>query len=638
LDRLVPDNASQRFVTLSEVEQHQLAAWNETTEIYPHDLLIPQLIARQARLVPDATAVVDGNNRMNYAELNHHANQLAHHLLSLGAQPGTIIGLCVERSCDLVVGLLGILKASSAYLPIDTTFPTERITFMLADSQAQIVVTQQAFADKFSGVTSCLICLDADAGILASLPIHDPACAAMPDDLAYVVYTSGSTGRPKGVMITHKSVLNLAYWHRHAFGITTSDRASQLASPAFDAAGWELWPYLSAGASVFVVDEDTRFSAILLRDWLIANQITVSFLPTSLAERIIELEWPAHVVLRYLLTGADTLHAYPPPSLPFSLVNNYGPSEATVLVTSAVIPPNPQADTPPPLGRAIANTQIYLLDEHLYPVPIGVTGEICIGGVGLARGYLHRPDLTGERFVPNPFAVAPGERLYRTGDLARFLPDGQLAFAGRIDNQIKIRGYRIEPDEISSVLNQQPVIQASIVVSREETRDEKYLVAYVVPVPGMALSPGDLRAALATHLPDYMIPAIFVQLDAMPTTPNGKIDRRQLPVPDAMNTLRDGDISVPTSPIEERVVVLVALLLNLPAEDVGIDDNFFLMGGHSLLGTQLIARIFEAFGVELTLRTIFDAPTVRQLAAEIEQRIIAKIEAMSDDEAQRLLR
>ncbi len=616
-------------------EQQQLAAWNATQQAYPTDACVPHLVARQAAATPEAIALVEGEQTLTYRELNQRANQLAHYLQTLGVGPNVLVALCVERSFDLVVGLLGILKAGGAYVPLDPAYPPERLAFMVADAQASVLLTQQHLVSHLPGQAAQLVCLDTDAALLAQQPTDEPTLSAMAGDLAYVIYTSGSTGRPKGVQITHLSLLNLVFWHQQVFSLTSADRATQLTSPAFDATGWELWPYLTCGASVYLLDEETRLSPDLLRDWLLRQGITITFLPTALAESILAVEWPAMTSLRFLLTGADRLQRYPSASLPFALINNYGPTEATVLVTSGRVLPTEHAEMPPSIGWPIANTQIYILDEQLRQVPIGEPGELHIGGIGLAQGYLNRPELTAEKFIAHPFSDDPTARLYKTGDLARHLPDGQIAFLGRTDHQIKIRGYRIEPSEIMSLLNEHPAIQTSLVVAREDTSGDKRLVAYLVFRPGSQVSSADLRSLLGTHLPDYMIPAAFVRLEELPLTPNGKVDRAALPVPDASNTLRDEAIVAPSTPLEARVAGIVASLLGL--EEVGIDDNFFMLGGHSLLGTQVIARVADTFGVDLSLRSLFDAPTVRQLSAEIERRILAKLEAMSDDEARSLL-
>ncbi len=620
---------------LSEIEQRQLATWNATQQNYPRDLCIPQLVAKQAAATPDAVALVAGDHVLSYRELNRRANQLAHYLRALGVGPNVLVGLCIERSPDMVVGLLGILKAGGGYVPLDPAYPSERLVFMLEDAHVPVLVTQERLAAHLPIQGARIVCLDADAAALAQQSVADPISEVAIDDLAYVIYTSGSTGQPKGVQIIHNGLLNLVFWHQRAYEVTSSDRATQLASPAFDATGWELWPYLTIGASVYLPDEDTRAMPTSLRDWLVSNEITITFLPTPLAESIMTLQWPKTTSLRLLLTGADTLHHYPPPNLPFVVINNYGPTEATVVATFGRVPPIMHADGPPSIGRPIANTQIYILDENLQQVPIGMSGEIYIGGVGVARGYLNRPELTAKRFIPDTFSNEPHARLYKTGDLALYLPDGRIAFMGRTDHQIKIRGYRIEPNEIVSVLNGHPAIQTSLVVAREDTPGDKRLVAYIVPVPGTHLTASSLQDTLMTRLPDYMIPAAFVRLVVLPVTPNGKVDLTALPTPDATNIVRDEVTIAPRTPTEERLVGVVATLLGL--EQIGIDDDFFMLGGHSMLGTQLIVRIADTFGVDLTLRTLFESPTIRQLSTEVEQRIFARIEAMSDEEVLRLL-
>jgi amino acid adenylation domain-containing protein len=621
---------------ISEQELRQLAAWNEATrQEYPRDLCVPDLVTRQAAATPDAIALVVGDQALTYRQLNQRANRLAHYLQSRGVGPNVLVGLCVERSVDMVVGLLGILKAGGAYVPMDPAYPTERLVYMLEDSQAPVLVTHQYLGARLPIEPDRLICLDTGAAMLSQYDAGDSVPGVTADDLVYVIYTSGSTGKPKGSLVTHDGLLNLIFWHQRAFGITSADRATQVASPAFDATGWELWPYLTIGASVYLPDEDTRITPTLLCDWLVRHGITITFLPTALAEGIMALEWPATTALRFLLTGADKLEHYPPPSLPFAFINNYGLTEASVVNTSGRIYPQDHADRPPSIGRPIANTQLYILDEQMQPVPIGEAGELYIGGKGLGKGYLNRPELTAERFIPNPFSDEPGARLYKTGDLAYFLPDGQVAFLGRADQQIKIRGYRIEPSEIVAVLNSHPAIQTSLVVAREDTPGNKRLVAYIVPVAGAQVSLGSLRETLTAQLPEYMVPTAFVVLEALPLTPNGKVDRAALPEPDSTNIVRDGEATALESPLEERLAGIVAALLNL--ETIGRDDNFFMLGGHSLLGTQIIARVSEAFGVDLTLRALFEAPTIRQLSEVIEEMIIAKLGTMSDEEAQRLL-
>jgi amino acid adenylation domain-containing protein len=593
-----------------------------------------EMIAQQADSTPDMQATIEGGRILHYGELNARANQLAHCLHSLGVQPRRVIGVCLGRSIDLVVGLLGILKAGSAYLALDPAYPLDRLSFMLDDAGTSAVVTTRALADRLSAPGRKVMCLD-DWEPFARFSTNSPAVHVSADDLAYVVYTSGSTGQPKGVLVPHSGLLNLIAWHQRAFAVTPSDRATQIASPAFDALGWEIWPYLTRGASVYIVDEETRLDPQKLRDWLIAHEITISFLPTVLAESVMRLEWPKLSALRVLLTGADSLQNYPDQSLPFTLVNNYGPAEATVVTTSGVVPcSSDMSDTsrPPTIGSPIDNISVHLLDEQRQPVPLGTVGEIYIGGAGVAKGYLNQPELTAERFVPDPWNDAPQARLYKTGDLARVLPDGQIEFIGRSDFQIKIRGIRVEPREIEALLCQQPEIQASIVIARDDPSGEKQLVAYIVVPQDAHISAGTLRSTLAASLPKALVPAVFVRLEALPISPNGKLDRGRLPEPDATNIVSDEIHAEPATEVERHIADIVTRLLQI--DRIDLDDNFFLHGGHSLLGTQIVMQLVNSFDVDLPLRVLFEAPTVRQLAGEVERRLYVNRAPMSEDEAQ----
>jgi amino acid adenylation domain-containing protein len=600
-----------------------------------HALTVPELVAERAALTPDATAVVAGDHRITYHELDSRANRLAHQLRALGVGPEVLVGLCVERSVALVVGALAILKAAGAYVPLDAGYPHERLAFMLQDARAPVLVTEARLAASLPEGAWQVVSLDAGATSFAPGDLEPPTGRAAGNNLAYVIYTSGSTGRPKGVQITHDSLLNLVNWHQQAFTVTESDRATQLASPAFDAAVWELWPYLTVGASVYVPDEDTRAVPSLLRDWLVEQGITICFLATPIAEAVMTLEWPSHTPLRVLLTGADTLHHYPAPNLPFALINNYGPTEATVVATSGLVPPADGSGLLPSIGRPITNTKVYVLDEKLQPLPVGTPGELYIGGRGVARGYLNRAELTAERFIRDPFTSIPGARLYRTGDLVRLRADGELEFVGRMDEQVKIRGFRIELGEVEAVLGEHPEVGQAVVVAREDTPGEKRLVAYVVPTAGSQPATAELRDFVRARLPDYMVPVAWVRLAALPLTTNGKVNRSVLPAPDADDTQRNQPVAAAQTPVEERVALIVAGLLHLGR--VGRDENFFLLGGHSLLGAQLLARVQEAFAIELPLRTLFDAPTVSGLSAEIARVAVARLEALSDEEAERLL-
>jgi amino acid adenylation domain-containing protein len=595
---------------------------------------VPQLVADQAVATPDAVAVMDGGEAISYRELDRRANRLGHHLRARGVGPDVVVGLCLERSIDFVVGALGILKAGGAYLPLDPTHPTERLHFMLTDARVPVLVTRQGIAERLVAGAWHTVAVDTDRAEIARQPAHPPKCGVAADCLSYVIYTSGSTGEPKGVELTHAGLLNLVRWHQDAFAVTAADRATQIASLAFDAAVWELWPYLTAGASISVPDEETRLSPELLRDWMVAQGITICFVPTPLAELVMTLEWPQTTALRAMLTGGDQLHNYPPATLPFAFINNYGPAESTVVATSGRVFPTENPDSLPSIGQPIANIPVYILDDDLRPVPVGMEGEMYIGGAGLARGYRNRPDLTAERFIPSPFDPAGG-RLYRTGDLARFRPDGGIDFIGRSDGQVKVRGNRIELGEIITVLHRHPAVRTSHVAAREHAPGDMRLVAYIVPMPGHAPTAGDLQGFLKLHLPEYMVPATYVRIEALPVTPNGKVDPAALPAPDVANSMREESDAAPRTSVEGLLAEIVAAILSL--DRVGVDDDFFLLGGHSLLGVQLISRIHETFGVELPLLTLFEAPTVAELSAQIELLILASLEAMSEEEARRLL-
>jgi amino acid adenylation domain-containing protein len=590
--------------------------------------LVQDLVSLYARNAPDALALASETESVRYVGLETRSNQLAHHLRSLGVGPEVLVGICLERSPAMVIAALAVLKAGGAYVPLDPDYPPERLSFMLENSRVPVLITRQSINAQLPRNGWHVIDIEKQADVLAQQPTHAPAATTSGQNLAYVIYTSGSDGQPKGVQITHDSLLNLIRWHQRAFTISAADRASQLASVSFDAAVWEVWPYLTAGASVHFCDESTRISDSLLREWLLEEKVTVSFVSTTLAERLMAMDWPSHCALRILLTGADTLHRYPAPNLPFAVVNNYGPTECTVVATSGTIPAKTHSNDKPTIGQAIDNVQVYILNEELTEVPAGTVGEIYVGGAGLARGYLNRPDLDEQKFIANPFRKAPGNRLYRTGDLGRMLADGEIAFVGRIDSQIKIRGYRIEPNEIVSVLSQHPGVQGSAVVAREDVAASKQLVAYVVPVPGSTLSYASLLLFAREYLPDYMVPPVFVQIDSLPINNNGKVDRHRLPAPDPGNIIGDHGGGAPQTAVETKVVSILSELLNV--EGIGVHDNFFFLGGHSLLGTQLIARVRDAFSVELSLRRVFDSPTAAELSAEIESMLANEARASAD--------
>ncbi len=595
---------------------------------------VSELVSLQAQLNPQALALQSASATISYGQLESDANRLAAYLRARGVGPEVIVGVCTDRSPSMVLAALAVMKAGGAYLPLEPESPTTRLDFMLNDARVPLVLTSSSLYRRIPAGNWQVIALDGSANLLAGDGRSAVDTDSAEDSLAYVIYTSGSTGQPKGVQITQQNLLNLVSWHVKTFAVTSADRGSQLSSIGFDAAVWEVWPYLATGASVHFVAEEARFAAEPLRDWLLAQEITIGFVATVLAEQLIRLAWPQSAVLRILLTGADTLHHYPPCHLPFTLVNNYGPTECTVVATSCALSAESKPDVRPPIGRSISNVRTYILDQNLREVPPGDVGELYIGGANLARGYVRRPDLDKERFFPNPFRPVAGERLYKTGDLARYLPDGQIAFVGRADDQIKLRGYRIEPGEIVAALEQHPAVAAAAIMAQQDTPGDKYLVAYVVPAPGAEFDQRALHSFLRRRLPDYMVPGIFLRLDRLPLTPGGKLDRAALPRP----AHADSSVETPGpagSVVEQRVETLLKGLLGVKQIDAG--DNFFLLGGHSLLAAQLIAQIRDAFGVELPLRSIFDFPTVAELSAKVQELIVAKINAMTPEEIEQAL-
>jgi amino acid adenylation domain-containing protein len=593
---------------------------------------VSEWFAFQAAATPDAVAIVDEEERFTYAELDSWSNEVAKSLRVAGVDSECVVGLYTTRSVLFVVGALGILNSGAAYLPIDPDLPTERQSFLLNDCGAPLLVTEEKLAGRLVTGDRPEIVLNRERRPVNDMPRPVLEAMANPERLAYVIYTSGSTGIPKGVEVTQANLMNLIAWHQEAFSITPDDRATQLAGLGFDAAVWEIWPYLTAGASVHFVPEDIRTDPKQLRDWLVEHEITIGFVPTALAEMLLGLDWPSKASLRTMLTGADVLHRYPATHLPFQLVNNYGPTECTVVATSGIVRGIENCKQSPPIGRPIKNTSVYLLDENLQLVKNGDVGELYIGGKGVARAYRSRPDLTSERFISNPFDNGTGSRLYRTGDLAYALPDGQIAFVGRRDEQIKIDGHRIEPNEVVSNLQRHPSIQSACVIAREDTPGTKRLIGYVVPKPGAQVTETELRQFLEQALPYYMIPVVFVQMDLLPLTSNGKVDRTALPSPQISNILRDRRFVAPRTLLEKILAEIVQKLVGL--DQVSIDDDFFSLGGHSLMAAELIIRLRDRFGVELPLKTVFESPTIAQLSTEIQKLMISRLESMSEEENQ----
>ena len=607
---------------LTETECHQLLVeWNNTWADYPQDKCIHQLFEEQVERSPDAVAVVFEGEQLTYRELNVKANQLANYLRSLGVGPEVLVGICVERSLEMIIGLLGILKAGGAYVALDPNYPSERLAFMLEDSSIPVLLTQEKLLEKLPAHSARVICLDSDSKEIASYPKENPLSSVKPENLAYVIYTSGSTGKPKGVLIQQGSLVNYTTAASAEYRIQKCDRILQFSSISFDVSAEEIYTSLTSGATL-VLRTDSMLDSVegflqKCKNW----EITVMALPTAywheltafLSQKTLQLP-PS---LRLVIIGGEK-------ALPerlktwfegvgqqVHLLNNYGPTEATIGATIYELSAGDTTLRELPIGRPLGNVCTYILDQNGQPVPIGVTGELLIGGAGLARGYLNRPDLTEEKFIPNPFSNEPGERLYKTGDLARYLPDGNIEYIGRIDNQVKIRGFRIELGEIETAISQHPSVQQTVVIATENKAGNKQLVAYILPQPEAAPTSNDLRNFLKQKLPDYMIPATFIMLETLPLTLNGKIDSKALPKPETVHQQLATNKVLPQTSTQKILATIWAEVLQI--QEVGIHDNFFELGGDSILSIQIIARCHQA-NLQLTPKDLFQHQTIAELA------------------------
>lgn len=601
------------YSALTEQERHKiLVEWNDTRADYPRHLCVHELFAAQVAKTPDNIAVIFEGQKLTYQELNHRANQVAHYLQSLGVEPEVLVGICVERSLEMIVGMLGILKAGGAYVPLDPTYPKERLSFMLSDSQVQVVLTQEKFVEELTASGAKLVFLDTDWESFQRESNENPGSGVTSANLAYVIYTSGSTGTPKGVLIQHQGVCNLIHAQIKLFDIHHASCVLQFASFSFDASVWEIFMTLCSGASLYIGTQDSLRPGTDLMQFLRKQSITQVTLPPTALAALPKEELPN---LQTLIVAGEACN--PKLIAEWSkgrhFFNAYGPTESTVCATVSQYTGNTQMT----IGRAIANIQIYILDHNLQPVPIGVPGELYIGGDGLARGYLNRPELTKEKFISNPFKKTEGSRLYKTGDLARYLPDGNIEFLGRVDNQVKIRGFRIELDEIEKLLIQHPDVKQAAVIAREDIPGDKRLLAYVVLNQKPEAIVTTLKNLLQENLPQYMIPGVFVVLDSLPLTPNGKVDRQNLPVCDRTRPDVEESFVAPRNPIEEKLAAIWADLLGY--EQIGVNDNFFNLGGHSLIVAQILSRVRDSFQVELSFANIFANPTVAGLASVIQQ-------------------
>lgn len=614
-----PHQPLSNLLILTEAERQQLLVeWHTTQADYPQEQGIHQLFEAQVELTPDAVAAVFEGQQLTYQELNARANQLAHYLQKLAVRPGVLVGVCVERSLEMVIGLLGILKAGGAYVPLDPAYPQERLAFMVADAQVPVLLTQETLV-ALANHTAKVVCLDADWQEIAQQSDRQPIQAATAEDLAYVIYTSGSTGKPKGVQISHRAVVNCLNSLRLTLGLHNQDVLLSVTTLSFDISALELFLPLTVGARVVVVSREVAADGAQLLERLIQSGATAMQATPATWRLLLAAGWQGSHQLK-ILCGGEALPrglANDLRSRGAALWNLYGPTEATIWSTVHRVE---EQDGRVPIGRAIANTQVYVLDSHLQPVPIGVPGELYIGGHGLAQGYLNRPELTAEKFIQNPYSDQPGARLYKTGDLARYCPDGNLEFLGRIDQQVKVRGFRIELGEIETILAQHQAVREAVVLVQDDEAATQRLVAYIVLSQEGTLPIPYLRSWLRQKLPEYMVPTVFVLLPALPLTPNGKVDRRALLALETQSHSQPA-FEAPRTPIEEVLVSAWSQILGI--EQVGIRDNFFELGGHSLLATQLISRIREIFQVELPVRCLFETPTITGLAGSIEKLHLA---------------
>ncbi|MGV2831536.1 amino acid adenylation domain-containing protein, partial [Myxosarcina sp. GI1(2024)] len=635
-----PEKRLSDLPLLTEPERQTLLVnWNDTTANYPQDKYIHQLFEAQVEKTPDTVAVVFEDEQLTYCELNARANQLAHYLQQRGVKPEIKVGICVERSLEMVIGLLAILKAGGAYVPIDPNYPQERLTYMLSDSQPGVLLTQQDLLESLLEHQARVFCLDTDWQQISNNSTENPVSKITIDNLAYIIYTSGSTGKPKGAMNAHSGILNRLLWMQDTYQLTSDDAVLQKTPFSFDVSVWEFFWTLIAGARLIIAQPEGHKDPSYLIDLISQQQVTTLHFVPSMLQVFLEAEGVEQCQsLARVIASGEALPAQLQQRfferLDTRLDNLYGPTEAAIDVTYwQCQQDNPNQKTVP-IGRPIANIQTYLLDSSLNPVSVGVTGEVYLGGIGVGRGYLSRPDLTAEKFIPHPFGQE-ASRLYKTGDLARYLPNGEIEYISRIDNQVKVRGFRIELGEIEAAITRHPAVRETVVIVREDLANSQQIVAYVVAQQEQTLTISDLRKLLESKLPSYMVPAAFVTLETLPLTPNGKVDRKALPAPSILRT--EADFVPASTPIENLLAGIWAEILNL--EKVGINHNFFELGGHSLIATRVISQIRQVFETELPLRSLFERPTIAGLAQEIEQAIksdsgikVTKIEPISRTE------
>ncbi len=619
-----PETTIAELPLLTAPERHQLLVeWNATKTGYPKDKCIHQLFEEQSARTPDAIALVFENQQLSYHTLNAKANQLAHYLKTASVQPDKLVAICMDRSIDLVIGLLAILKAGGAYVPLDPTYPRERLAFMLEDTKAQVLLTHSSLAGQLPGYSGQLVCLDSCWIELNPEDIDNPCCNTSSSNLAYVMYTSGSTGTPKGVEVCHYNIARLLL--NNTYARIDNQQNFLLSAPiAFDASTFEVWGGLLHGARCVIYPE--RVLTLNGLERIIEQQkISILWLTAALFNAVIDEKPQILSAVGQVLTGGEALSTghirRALKQLPDSqLINGYGPTESTTFACCYPIPKTiAHQAISIPIGYPIANTQVYILDKHLQPVPIGVAGELHIGGDGLARGYLNRPEMTAEKFIRHPFSTNPLDRLYKTGDLARYQSDGAIEFLGRLDHQIKLRGFRIELGEIESVLGHYPGINEVVVTVREDQSGNKRLVTYLTHSQEEPPNVNAIRLFLKEKLPEYMVPSAFVFLDKFPLTPNGKIDRKALPAPDQTRTEIEQAYVAPCSPVQEMLAAIWREVLNV--DRIGIHDNFFDLGGHSLLVIVVCTKVEAKIGKPVPVELIFEFPTVVSLANALEKYV-----------------
>ena len=629
-----PEKRISDLPLLKETERRQLEEWNQTTIEHSEGRDLAALYESQVERTPEAVALELDGERLTYSELNRRANQLAHWLKKMGVGPDVLVGLYMERSLETMVALLSVLKAGGAYVPLDTAYPQDRLAFMLTDANPRVVVTQKHLRSRIPEQKSSIICLDSESEFLSAQSSENPRPESVPESLAYVIYTSGSTGRPKGVAMTRQALVNLILWQCRVSNRKESSRTLQFTSLSFDVSFQEIFSTWCSGGSLVLIQEQVRRDSRALLRFLQENRINRLFLPFIALEQLAEAAASCDILpsaLREVYTAGEQLIITPKilelfERLPeCSLHNHYGPSESHVVTAYPLSARTSQWEPRPPIGGPIANCQVYVLDHQLRPVPVGIAGELFIGGDCLARGYLDRPELTAERFVPNPFCQNGASRLYKTGDLVRYLPDGNIEFLGRSDHQVKLRGFRIELGEIESVLARHPGVGKTVVVVREDVPGDQRLVAYVVRQGEGLCEAGELRSFLSKNLPDYMLPSAYEFLEALPLTPSGKVDRKALPAVSGQRGPSKAYVG-PRDEIERKLITIWEELLSV--RPIGVKDNFFELGGHSLLATRLIARIEKMQRAKVSLASLFQSPTIESLAQNLRQDEQAKQASM----------